>query len=238
MKLLAVNRDAKTRKGNAKGYLTGILYLVPANGSGLGNLCPHASEGCRAACLFTAGRGVMRPVAAGRLRKTRLFFDNAAAFVDMLAADIARLVARADRLHMIPTVRLNGTSDIRWERVKGTGGLPLMAMFPHVQFYDYTKWPNRETGFANYHLTFSRSETNTGQAFIELSDGRNVAVVFDTKRGHALPTGWRGFTVVDGDESDLRFLDTPRYGVGMVIGLRAKGRAKGEASGFVQKGAA
>ena len=234
MNLLAVNSDAKTRKGSAKGYLTGILYLVPSDGSGLGNLCPNASAGRRAACLYTAGRGVMKPVQAGRMRKTKLFFDNAALFVDILALDIARLVKRAHKADMVPCVRLNGTSDIPWERIKGTDGRTLMDRFPGVQFYDYTKRPDRTTGYANYHLTFSLSETNGPQALLELARGRNVAVVFDTKRGHTLPTSWLGFTVVDGDESDLRFLDVPMYGPGLVIGLRAKGKAKGEASGFVQ----
>ncbi len=238
MSLLAINADAKTRKGASRGYLTGILYLVPADGSGLGNLCPNASAGCRAACLYTAGRGIMKPVQAGRMRKTRLFFDDASKFVDMLAVDILRLIKRADKRDMFPCVRLNGTSDIPWERIKGTNGRTLMDMFPRVQFYDYTKRPDRVTGYANYHLTFSLSETNGVQALLELARGRNVAVVFDTKRGQALPQSWMGFTVVDGDESDLRFLDVPSYGPGLVIGLRAKGKAKGEASGFVQIGEA
>jgi hypothetical protein len=167
--------NAKTPKGESRGVLTGILYLVPSDGSGLGNLCPHASAGCRAACLFTAGRGVMEPIKAGRMRKTRLFFESAPRFVDMLAADIARLVKRAERKGMSPAVRLNGTSDVPWERMRGTDGQTLMERFPGVQFYDYTKRPNRVNLPANYHLTFSRSECNDAQCEIELSRGRNVA---------------------------------------------------------------
>lgn len=228
--LLAVNADAKTRKGFARGYLTGILYLVPADGSGLGNLCPHASAGCRAACLYTAGRGVMAPVKAGRMRKTRLFFESAPRFVDMLADDIARLAKRAAKRDMIPAVRLNGTSDVPWERMRGTDGRTLMERFPTVQFYDYTKRPNRVNLPANYHLTFSLSEDNGVQALLEIGRGRNVAVVFSTRKGEALPTTWQGYRVIDGDESDLRFLDE----AGVIVGLRAKGDAKGEMSGFVQ----
>jgi hypothetical protein len=233
LNLLSINADAKTRKGAARGYLTGILYLVPSDGSGLGNLCPNASAGCRAACLYTAGRGVMAPVKAGRMRKTRLFFENAAAFVDMLAIDIAVLVRRAETRSMVPCVRLNGTSDVPWERIKGTDGRTIMERFPNVQFYDYTKRPNRTQLPANYHLTFSRSECNDVQAMLESSTGRNVAVVFDTRKGTPLPALWRGIRVVDGDESDLRFLDDPC----VIVGLRAKGDAKHDASGFVQIGA-
>lgn len=231
-RLLSVNADVKTRKGAARGYLTGILFLVPANGARLGNLCPHASPGCRAACLYTAGHGAMAPIKAGRLRKTRLFFEDAHRFVDMLAEDVRRLVKRAHKRGMVPCVRLNGTSDIPWERVTGTDGRTLMQMFPHVQFYDYTKRPNRSTLHANYHLTFSRSECNDTQAMCELESGRNVAVVFDTRKGQSLPLFWHGYRVVDGDESDLRFLDGDGLSA-VVIGLRAKGQAKHESSGFV-----
>lgn len=233
-RLLTVS-NAKTQKGEPLGYLTGILYLVPHKGSGLGNLCPHASAGCAAACLFTAGRGVMAPIREGRMRKTRLFFEDSAAFVDMLADDVERLYARAHKQGLKLAVRLNGTSDIPWERMHNEDGRTLMELFPYVQFYDYTKRPNRKAIWPNYHLTFSRSETNEDQCGMELASGRNVAVVFDTPRGQALPMWWRGYAVVDGDVSDLRFLDPSHpSGVGVVVGLRAKGRArKGMHGGFV-----
>lgn len=226
--------NAKTVKGEKKGYLTAILYLVPSDGSGLGNLCPHASAGCRAACLYSAGRGVMKPVIDGRMRKTKLFFENSASFVDTLVRDIIKIERRAKRQKMQPVIRLNGTSDIPWERIRGTNGLTVMEQFPHIQFYDYTKRPNRDPIWANYHLTFSRSESNEGQALYELAKGRNVAVVFNTRRSQPLPTSWNGFRVINGDESDLRFLDPNiPYGVGVVVGLRAKGKATKDHSGFV-----
>ncbi len=237
---LLQEKNAKTTKGEARGYLTGILYLVPSDGSGLGNLCPNASPGCRAACLYSAGRGVMRPVIEGRMRKTRLFFESAPRFVDALADDVRKLAARAARKGMTPAVRLNGTSDVPWERVRGTDGRTIMERFPNVQFYDYTKRPNRDSVWSNYHLTFSRSECNDEQAMLELERGRNVAVVFATRKGEPLPLFWRGYRVVDGDESDLRFLDAPHplksgcVECAVVIGLRAKGKAKRDASGFVQ----
>ena len=231
-RLLTV-QNAKTSKGEPLGYLTGILYLVPSDGSGLGNLCPNASPGCRAACLYSAGRGVMQPIIDGRMRKTRLFFDNASRFVDALAGDVARLERRAAKRGLTPCVRLNGTSDVPWERMRGTDGRTLMEAFPHVQFYDYTKRPDRALRWPNYHLTFSRSECNDAQAMRELESGRNVAVVFDTRKGEPLPLFWRGYRVVDGDTHDLRFLNADDV-CAVVIGLRAKGKAKHDGSGFVQ----
>lgn len=232
MSLLTI-ANAKTVKGEDRGYLTGILYLVPSDGSGLGNLCPNASPGCRAVCLYSAGRGVMKPVQAGRLRKTRLFFDDAARFVDLLAEDVRKLRARAARLGLTPCVRLNGTSDVPWERVRGTAGLTIMQLCPDVQFYDYTKRPRRWNLPPNYHLTFSLSETNYADAIAEHRAGRNVAVVFDTRKGEPLPDYWSGVRVIDGDTNDLRFLDPPR----VIVGLRAKGRARRDTgNGFVQIG--
>ena len=222
--------NAKTSKGEPLGYITGILYLVPSDGSGLGNLCPNASTGCRAACLFSAGRGRMQNVKAGRMRKTRLFFENSAKFVDMLSDDIHKLVRECLREDKLPCVRLNGTSDIPWEWIKGTDGLTIFQKWPNVQFYDYTK---RFLRFdrplpGNYHLTFSRSEANEYTA--ESCYGKhNVAVVFNTKKGHELPMWWKGVPVIDADQHDLRFLDPQ----GVICGLRAKGKAKKDKSGFV-----
>lgn len=232
-KLLAVSNDAKTVKGQNKGYLTGILYLAPADlGHDGKNLCPFATPGCKASCLNTAGRGIFDTVQAGRLRKRRLFMRHRDTFLDQLIGDIAKLCRHADRLGLEPAVRLNGTSDIAWELIAAD----IIRMFPNVQFYDYTKiavrarasktsagWPK------NYHLTFSRSETNDAKAESVLETGGTVAVVFDTRKSRPLPESWHGFPVVDGDLSDLRFLDP----AGHVIGLRAKGRAKRDRTGFV-----
>lgn len=236
--LLAVNADAKTVKGNARGYLTGILYMSPAD-SGVNaigewdgiDVCPFSTPGCRDSCLNTAGRGIFTSVQAGRLRKRNEFRTNRTAFISDLAADIARLSRRAERLGMRPVVRLNGTSDIAWELLAPQ----LFAAFPQVTFYDYTKIPARMARYLagkfprNYRLTFSRSETNDAECAATLADNGTVAVVFATPRGARLPKFWGGHRVVDGDKSDLRFLD-PR---GVVVGLRAKGRAKEDRTGFV-----
>lgn len=231
---LLTQGDAKTSKGEAAGYLTGILYLAPFNLSGR-NVCPHASDGCAAACLFSAGMGAFSNVQDARIAKTKAFFRDPKAFVETLAQDIEALKRKAARLGLSPCVRLNGTSDLPWENLGGQIGVCPMRRFPEIPFYDYTKNPARVRAWlegrmpANYSLTFSRSECN-GETALELAKaGANVAAVFATKKGSKLPKVWGGRPVIDGDVNDLRFLD-PK---GRIVGLRAKGKAKQDVSGFV-----
>ena len=227
MKLLTVE-NAKTVKGESLGYLTGILYLAPANESGVMNTCQFATAGCKAACLYTAGRAAMFPaIGIARVKKTVWLHNDRAGFLEQLRSDIRALVRKAARMHLTPAVRVNGTSDMPWM------ALQLSAEFPTVQFYDYTKLPRPWLRTrANYHITFSLSESNFQDAFDCLQHGMNLAVVFNTPKSKPLPDMWRGFHVVDGDAHDLRFLDQHR--LGLVIGLHAKGRAKKDTSGFVQ----
>lgn len=225
MRLLSVSADAKTIKGKKYGYLTGILYLAPSDISGI-NVCAKATEGCKAGCLFTAGRAGMFPkINEARIRKTRELFADRQAFLGNLRKDIEALVRKAKRDRLTPCVRLNGTSDLPWL------ALALADEYRDVQFYDYTKLPKAYTRTRpNYHLTFSHSETNLADCLDSLRNGVNVAVVFDTKRNRPLPDSWHGFPVTDGDTSDLRFTDAK----GVVIGLRAKGKAKKDCTGFVE----
>ena len=226
MKLLTTE-NAKTNKGELLGYRTGILYLAPADESGVMNTCPMASDGCKATCLFTAGRGIFNSVHDSRVRKTQELARDYTAFLNQLRKDIRSLVKQAKRLGMKPAVRLNGTSDLP------KLALTLCDEFPEVQFYDYTKLPRPYLRTRNnYHITFSLSENNRAAALDALSHGINVAVVFDVKRGQPLPEQFMGHAVIDGDTHDLRFLDGTR--VPVIVGLRAKGKAKKDTSGFVQ----
>jgi len=225
LKLLGINGDAKTTKGTKYGYLTGILYLAPAKLSGW-EVCPSRSEGCTAACLFTAGRGAYDNVKDARVRKTQLLFKNRAEFLAILDNDIRLLKVKAAKKGMIPCVRLNGTSDLGWEGI----ARELMQKYPDVQFYDYTKVLGRMLRFlegkfpSNYHLTFSKSESNDADVLQVLQNGGNVAVVFKN-----MPVQYNGYNVVDGDASDLRFLDSTN----VIVGLKAKGKARKDTSGFV-----
>jgi hypothetical protein len=225
--LLGVNTDAKTPKGTALGYLTGILYLAPANLSGF-EVCVWSTAGCRAACLNTAGRGKFSNVQLARIRKTRWFFSDRDAFMGALHSDIQNLIKDAKKQGLTPCGRPNGTSDVAWE----LGQKSIIKAYPDVQFYDYTKSVHRaikslthELWPKNYHLTFSYSGENLDDCLKVLNLGGNVSVVFDGEK----PKAWQGFPVIDGDLHDLRFID-PR---GTIVGLKAKGEAKNDTSGFV-----
>lgn len=224
MKLLST-KNYKTSKGEKLGILTGVMYLAPASISGY-EVCPRRSVGCTEACLYTAGMGAFSNVQQARIAKTKAFFEQREDFLNQLRADIKALVRKAKKDNMIPAVRLNGTSDIEWTR------FGLMEEFPDVQFYDYTKVYNRleKEIPSNYHVTFSKNESNAIECVNALKLGVNVAVVFATKKGDALPETWNGYPVYDGDDTDVRFQD-PKGGY--VIGLRAKGKAKKDMTDFV-----
>jgi hypothetical protein len=231
MTLLSIGSDAKTVKGEKLGYYTAIQYLAPSDESGVMNTCPNASAGCRAACLYTAGfAGVYKSVNESRMNRTKSFFENRNNHLLQIINEIKSLIKKAAKDGKVPCIRLNGTSDIAWESVK-YDGKNMMEHFPDIQFYDYTKNPNRMKRFIqgklpkNYSLTFSRSEENQKHVDEILALGGNVAVVFR----NALPSTYLGKTVINGDESDLRFND----GENVIVGLTQKGKAKKDESGFV-----
>lgn len=236
-KLLTVSGDAKTKKGEKAGVLTGILYLAPNTISGF-QVCPKASPGCILACLYTAGMGVYTNVQLARINRTRWFFLDKASFFSVLVADIERLQRKAAKLGMIPAVRLNGTSDIAWEKFKvlrnGEVHRNIMAAFPEIMFYDYTKILGRKAAndTPNYHLTFSLSEDNDREAKQALKQGLNVAVVMNAKRDDVKPATWGGYPVIDGDVTDIRFTD-PKGGT--IVALFPKGKASKDSMGFVRE---
>lgn len=242
-RLLTVGANPKTVKSMGQDVYTGILHLSPwkkSVGYGGFNVCPHEDK-CGNPCLDTAGRGGIpdgrggefaNMIQAARVRKTVEFAQARYRFMARLFLDVARLEREARASGLTPAVRLNGTSDIAWERVPFGPFANIMEAFPAVVFYDYTKWPvfRAETLPANYTLTFSRGASmpdSVARAIV--ARGHNLAVVFATRKGAALPATWNGAPVIDGDVSDARFLD-PR---GVIVGLRAKGRAKRDESGFV-----
>ena len=226
MKLLST-ANPKIQKGAKLGYLSFILHLAPATLSGK-ETCPKRTAGCTAACLNTAGRGGMfkrgenpNMIQQARIRTSKMFFEDRAAFIAQLEKDIQLGIKQAARLGLTPVFRLNGTSDLAWEKYG------IIEKFPTVQFYDYTKVLGRKVShLANYHLTFSAADGNDADVARAVALGMNVAAVFDR-----LPEEYMGREVIDADEHDLRFLD-PK---GVIAGLKAKGRAKKDTSGFVRR---
>ena len=227
VQMLGLDTNAKVIKGNKLGIKTAILYLAPSDISGE-QMCPMAkTAGCEAACLFTSGRGVMAPVMISRLWRTLFFQQYQDEALAMIKREIERYYARSQREGWDLVVRLNGTSDIRWERYGLIQSLPL------VQFYDYTKLSNRRGVPANYDLTFSYSGVPAYRKQVDtaVSKGMRMAVVFRNRAGavDAMSNGFEGIPAVDGDDTDIRHLDP----VGHVVALYAKGRAKVDTTGFV-----
>ncbi len=221
--------SAKTIKGQKIGYLTGIVYLVPDS-----KLCPFAiMAGCFDGCLKSAGRGAFNSVQKARAEKTGFFQENQRAFMLSLCADIWALARKADRLALIPLVRPNGTSDIPFENIL-IDGQTIFQIFANVQFYDYTKHPSRNLDgktAGNYDLTYSFSAITPKPISIKgLTNpaNRRTAVVF-YKRSE-IPDTYRGWQVIDGDDTDVRHIEPSR----VVVALYAKGKAKHEQNGFVQ----
>lgn len=232
-KLLAIDTNAKTVKGQKYGYMTGILYMAPSTISGH-NTCPMAKvAGCEHACLYSAGRGAFNSVQQSRISKAQWFFSERQSFMSQLVKDISKLATKADNAGMVPLVRLNGTSDIRWESIpvtiEGVTYPNVMSAFPGIQFYDYTKISNRKNVPSNYDLTFSYSGMPGYQKYVTqaISEGMRIAVVFRDRQG--IPASFLGLECIDGDDSDIRHIDPQ----GVVVALYAKGNAKTDQSGFV-----
>ena len=219
--------NAKTVKNNLRTF---ILYLAPYNQNSKNyNLCPNASAGCAAACLFTAGRGMMSPVLKGRIKKTEYFINDKKAFMIQLAKEIKSKILTAYKNKEKIAFRLNGTSDQDFIYLLNKHAKFDISKYKDIAvFYDYTKLISKIKKYKdhpNYYLTFSRAEDNDSVARSVLSFGGNVSIVFRDK----LPKYWNGYKVINGDLSDLEMI----YNKNVVLGLLAKGKAKRDTTGFV-----
>ena len=234
-------RNAKLVKGITKKADVMIAHLLPHNRADVlmerkvkRTLCAFAIKAqCHVACLNTAGRGgiikkgeTTNTIEIARLRRTLLFLDDREKFLAQLHKEITAFVIRCKKNDKKPCVRLNGTSDIQYE-YELHEGKNMFEHFPEVQFYDYTKIPTRKVEhIPNYHLTWSYSEANDKYARLFDKVPNNKAVVF---RDKDLPKMFRGLKVIDGDKTDMRFLDESN----IVVGLKAKGKARKDYTGFV-----
>ena len=240
MKLLSVG-NPKVLKGIKQGYNTYILHLAPANLSGY-ETCPKRTAGCTSACLNTAGRGGMfkkgettNTIQKARIRKAKMFFENRVEFMADLVKDIELAIKQSEKKGLIPVFRLNGTSDLSFEKyeVIRNGKLyrNIFFAFANNIFYDYTKILGRKIAdIPNYSLTFSAADGNDTDVFKAIAQGYNIAVVFGIKKTLPMPDSYLGLPVFNGDESDLRFLDPKQ----VIVGLYAKGKAKKDETGFVK----
>jgi hypothetical protein len=218
--------NTKTAKNDLETF---ILYMAPADQVNGLNLCPFSSAGCKASCLYSAGRGKFSNVQESRINKSKFWGYNREAFYIQLANELLKIHDKAIKQNKQIAVRLNGTSDIdHLDLLRRYSGIDFLETFyENLLFYDYTKNYNHVKKYlgTTYKITFSRSETNELDAYRILKDGGNVAIVFADE----LPETWNGFPVINGDETDLRYFDP----VNVVVGLKAKGDAKKDLSGFV-----
>jgi len=217
--------NPKTNKSNKQSdkYLTFILHLRPVNTK----ICPFQNVAkCKSACLNTAGLGGVYPsIQKARQRKTDLFLNDRNEFMRQLFEDLTKIDKYCTNKGKVAAVRLNGTSDIQYELIK-VNGSNVFDTFPNITFYDYTKIPNRKiSNIKNYSLTWSYSEANKKYSDYFNTVPNNIAVVFRDK----LPKTFNTKEVINGDLTDLRFLDP----VNVIVGLKAKGKAKKDYSGFV-----
>jgi hypothetical protein len=218
--------NIKTAKNILESY---IMYMAPADTVEGLNLCPFASDGCKKVCIYTTGRGRFSNVQLSRINKSKFWGYDRANFYIQLANELLKIHDKAIKQNKQIAVRLNGTSDIDHlyllERYSGIDFLD--QFYSSLLFYDYTKNVNHISRYrhTSYKITFSRSETNEAEAKKVLKMGGNIAVVFADQ----LPEFYLGYPVINGDETDLRYFDP----VNVVVGLKAKGDAKKDFSGFV-----
>ena len=242
--LFSVDTNPKTIKGQKYGFKTAVLYMAPYKLSGI-NLCSMAEmAGCIHACLNTAGNpAYAQTKEKGRLNKAHYFINDEVNFMRQMAREIYRINKKTIEQGFKLLVRPNGTTDIRWEIIpvdldeknaKAIGKKPgvyanIFAVFPDIQFYDYTKIANRRMTPFNYDLTFSYSGLPSFAKYVQIakSNGMRIAVVFRDKK--TIPDSFIGMPCVNGDDSDIRHLDPN----GVVVALYAKGKAKTDTSGFV-----
>lgn len=242
-----VNSSAKTVKGESLEIDTYIIYLTPSDISGLINVCPMASPGCRAACLQSSGRAKFDArIPAAQLGRTAIYAASRSHFSALVFNELQKAQKRANKKGRVFAARLNGTSDISPRAFK-VEGVDVLTAFPSVQFYDYTKvWTRANLNWpANYALTFSHTDgRDISETFELLKAGYSVAVPFaelnaagriKAGRSWSLPTTFGRmdaagrkideFQVFDGDKTDARFLDreqgAPKTG-GYIVGLKAK----------------
>ena len=218
---LKLKKTAKHAGGNYR--LAGLsLYPDPI-------LCPGSKAAdCMADCLKSAGRGAFSNVTDGRQKKADFWHRDRAGFLDQLNSELFNFSRLCDKTGVRGAVRLNVLSDIDWEN----HGVP--QNHPGLTFYDYTKRAIRLSDIRrpdNYSLMFSYSghPAYRKQVTRALQTDCPVAVVFRVKAGEPLPAAFMGRPVIDGDISDLVNVTAGP----VIIGLRAKGRARQSDSAFI-----
>lgn len=218
--------NSKTAKNSLDTF---ILYLSPFNQNSFGiNVCPKASPGCVASCLFSAGRGRFSNVINARTNKTDFLLSDKIGFLTMLKNELVKINNKAIKESKKIAIRLNGTSDLDFVgMVKNKLDFDLLSL-QNLVFYDYTKIYGKALKYKdakNYFVTLSLAEnSNLDEIKMALNLGINVSAVFKNN----LPDQLLGFPVIDGDKTDIEMI----FNTGVILGLKAKGKAKKDKTGF------
>jgi len=227
-KLFNKDKNPKTIKGQKYGVLTFILYMSSHKESGV-NLCAMADiAGCVDDCLKNQGRGQMTSTQMSRLRKTLFYLQYFEEFMAMVKKELSLGLAYAERHGYKLAVRMNGTTDIRWElRIWNY----MVEMYRKgLQWYDYTKIPNRLVPCSKvYDLTFSYSGKKEYLPYLDKAIKLGMRIAFVVRYANLIPKTFMGMEVLIGDDHDIRYIEPQ----GTAIALTAKGSAVHNTNGFV-----
>jgi hypothetical protein len=215
--------NGNSKLAKSKGYFNAGISLAQASLSGH-NMCHGSTPQCRGACLGQTGRAEFFPlITQSRIARTKLYAENRDVFWSILETELHSVDRKAKKLGIPVAFRPNILSDQSWHVT-----VPQMfETFKHWTFYSYTKIKSKVSAAItgklpeNYHITYSWSErSNIAQVKKYLDHGVNVAVPFYDKQTlkPTIPQEWQGMPVINGDKSDLRFLD-PK---GVIVGLKTK----------------
>jgi len=196
------------------------LSLMPEKRNSQGiNLCEFSTKACRNSCIVDSGNARFEKVNEARLRKTDFFLSEKEQFLKQLWAELNYL----NTVYKQVLIRLNMYSDIDWNQEFSSFGYDLTKLESLI-FYGYTKSPkilDSSASLNNFDLVFSFSGYNWALCSHYL-DAKicNISIVFKLKKGEKMPTTYKGYEVINGDESDQRLKSIE--GTGKIIALSYK----------------
>lgn len=209
--ILSLN-NSKFKKAAQYGIMEAGLSLLPYNlADEKVNLCPFSSESCKNSCLNFVGMNSFYRTQESRKLKTLMFLQDRTKFLKQVSGEIYTLKNMYKKL----VIRLNTYSDINFQKYNIEEGKTIFELHPDVMFIDYTKNPYMISKFPNYHIIYSADKSNiTDDGIIQkLKSGQNIAMVFKE-----VPKTWNGFEVIDGDKSDVEWVNKK----GIISGLKFK----------------
>ena len=193
MKLLGTNSKIDKSLKVYPEYEASILQLLPNK-----HLCVNYKL-CIKTCLAFKGLAKVYPsVIKSRKAKSEYFVNDTDTFIKQLIREIKNQEKRALKKNKKAVVRLNGFTDIDYEK------FGIFKLFPNVQFYDYSADYERvlNNNNPNLHYTFSYKGNNLKECIELLKNDVSIAVI-DIPENQF----FNDYDVehIDGDKHDFRF---------------------------------